>query len=204
MAMNEGAQAFLPSDFEPSALVNYVERSIFGPGRLRPRAFDPQSGDETFHLLEEALGEARNRNLGYQKVIKYLLATPPRAQNRRVLVVSDSPYQLEMLKKILEEHNFQVFTAPNATDGLNLILNDGPRLIVSDLELEGQTGVEFCQAVKFTNKVVPCFFVICTANKSKIDQVLSPGNGVDDCILKPSGTHDTMEFVARLSLGLLL
>jgi DNA-binding response OmpR family regulator len=204
MTLNEGAQAFLPADFQPAALINYVERATMGPGRMRPRARDSHDCDGSLHVLEEALGHARTQSQGLRKLVGHLLATPVSVQNRKVLLVSDSPYQLDMLKKILEDHNFQVMTASNPNDALNAALSDNPRIIVSDLELEGQNGVEFCRAVKFTHKIIPCFFVICTANQKKIDKVMSPGNGVDDCLLKPSGPHDTLEFVARVAMGLLL
>lgn len=203
MALNEGVQAFLPSDFQPLSLSNYVDRAVMGPGRMRPRALDARNTDDT-HMMEEALGQIRVRNLGFQRVIAHLLATPSNAQNRKVLVVSDSSYQLEMLKKILEDHNFQVLPAGTTADALNMLLSESPRIIVSDLELEGQTGLDFCRTVKFTHKIVPCYFVICTANQKKIDKVMSPGNGIDDCLLKPSGTRDTLEFVSRVAMGLLL
>jgi DNA-binding response OmpR family regulator len=83
-------------------------------------------------------------------------------------------------------------------------LSENPRIIVSDLELEGGSGLEFCQSVKFTHKITPCHFVICTANQTRFAKVMTPGNGVDDCLLKPSGTHDTQEFIARVAMGLLL
>jgi len=204
MALNEGVQAFLSADFQPAALSNYIERAILGPGRLRPRASTRQDTDESIKMLEETLGQVRTRSLGFQKVIGFLLSTPVKDQNRKVLVVSDSPYQLEMLKKILEDHNFQVMAAGTPADGLNMALSENPRIIISDLELEGQTGLDLCQAVKFTHKITPCYFIICTANQDKITKVMSPGNGVDDCLLKPSGTHDNLEFISRAAMGLLL
>jgi hypothetical protein len=39
---------------------------------------------------------------------------------------------------------------------LALALAERPRIVVSGMEFEGQTGVEFCQTLKFTNKYVPC------------------------------------------------
>ena len=204
MALNEGVQAFLPADFQPAALYNYVERAILGPGRLRPRTRTPNDNDETIKALEEALGQARTHSSGFQKIIAHLLATPTSAISRKILVISDSPYQLEMLKKILEDYNFQVSAASTPSEGLNIALNENPRIIVSDLELEGQTGLELCQAVKLTHKITPCYFIICTANQSKITKVMTPGNGVDDCLLKPAGPHDNLEFISRVAMGLLL
>ena len=204
MALNEGVQAFLPADFQPAALSNYVDRAIMGPGRLRPRTRDPLDNDETIKTLEETLGQIRVRSLGFQKIIAHLLATPAISQNRKVLVISDSPYQLEMLKKILEDHTFQVMAVSTPSEGLNMALNENPRIIVSDLELEGQTGLDLCQTIKFTHKLTPCYYIICTASQDKLSKVMVPGNGVDDCLLKPSGPHDNLEFVSRVALGLLL
>jgi hypothetical protein len=31
-----------------------------------------------------------------------------------------------------------------------------------------------------------------------------PGNGVDDCIVKPAGQSDQIDFVSRVALGLLV
>ena len=204
MALNEGARAFLPADFNLGALLNYIERALSGPGRFRHNTVNDAGQQEATARLEEQMGLIRAKNKGYEKLISYLLSTPPSAQARKALVVSDSPFQLELLKKILEEHNLPTISASNAADGLNLALSEKPRIIVSDLELEGQNGIEFCQAVKFTHKLIPCHFVICTANQDKFNVVMAPGNGVDDCLLKPSGPGDASGFIARVALGLLL
>jgi len=204
MVLNEGGHAFLTADFQPAALSNYVERALVGPGRLRPRARAPHDTDAAIELLEETLGQIRARSLGFQKLIAYLLSTAFNLQNRKVLVVSDSTYQQEILKKTLEDNNFQVLTAQKPADALNTAKSESPHIIVSDLELEGQTGIELCQAIKFTNKIGPCHFVICTANQKKLAKIMTPGNGVDDCLLKPSGEHDILDFVSRVAMGLLL
>ncbi|MDR1921501.1 MAG: response regulator [Candidatus Adiutrix sp.] len=204
MALNEGARAFLPRDFNPSALLNYVERAISGPGRLRSKAQEPYGTEVALKRMEESFGDLRVKTVGYQKLISHLLATPVGAQARKVLVVSDSPYQLELLKKFLEDHNFNVLTASNMAGALSVVLSEGPRTIVSDLELEDQTGLDLCQAVKFAHKITPCYFIICTANRDKISKVMTPGNGVDDCLIKPSGQNDRVDFISRVALGLLL
>ncbi len=203
MALNEGARAFMPQGFNPDALVSYVEKAISGPGRLR---FSGRltNGEAAVARLEEALGEQRIRTASFQKLVSRLLSTPAASQHRKALLVFDSPYQLELLKKFLEEHNFTTLTAANPVDGLALALAEKPRIVVSNLEFEGQTGIEFCQALKFTNKFVPCYFIVCTSNKEKIAKVMVPGNGVDDCIIKPSGQNDQIDFVSRVALGLLL
>ena len=204
MAFNEGARAYLPEKFRAETLILYIERAITGPGRLRPKTLGNHAHEAIVQYQEEVLGDLRIRSTSQQKLIAYLLATPVNIQSRKTLVVSDSPYQLELLKKMLIEHNFSVLTAASSTDGLNIAMTERPRIIISDLELDGQTGVEFCQTVKLAKKLIPCHFIICTANQDKIAKVMSPGNGVDDCLVKPSSQSDETDFISRVALGLLL
>lgn len=202
MALNEGAGAFLPSAVSPMSLKNYVDRAASGPGRLRGRQLGDSGDEAALNRLEEQLGAARIKAAGYQKVIAHLLSAQIPARHRQVLVVSDSPYQLELLKKILEEHNFAVLTAADSAGALAVALEEKPRIVVSDLELGSGTGRDLCRELKFDHKLIPCYFIICTANPDKA--VLAPGDGVDDCLVKPSGPKDTAEFIARVSMGLLL
>ena len=201
LALNEGAEAFLDDDFSPQALANYIDRAVKGPGRLGWRRQEGPGGEDSG--LEE-LGALRIKSARFEKLISHLLSTPAASLARKTLVVSDSPFQREFLKKILEEHNFPASVASTYDDGLSLALEERPRIIVSDFELEGRTGLELCRAVKLEHKLIPCYFVICTASRGRVNQVMIPGNGVDDCLLKPSGPSDTIDFVSRVALGLLL
>lgn len=205
MAINEGARSFLPHDFQPAALASYVERAVSGPGRLRPKGAAPDSNGEAVSKLEAALGDARVRATSFQKLVDYLLATPLSAQNRKVLIVSDSPFQRETLKKLLDDHNFVATMASTSAEGVEAAVKEHPRIVVSDWELEdGHTGLELCQALKCGKKLIPLYFVICTANEDKVPSIMTPGNGVDDCILKPANQNDQMGFVSRVAVGLML
>ena len=202
LALNEGAEAFLTENFRPQALMNYIERAVKGPGRLRwQNRCEADTCDQT---LEVALGALRIKNSRLEKLIAHLLSTPASSLKRKTLVVSDSPFQRDFLKKILEEHNFPTIVAPDFEEGQSQALSESPRIIVSDLELGEKTGLELCRAVKLEHKLIPCYFVICTADKRRIESVMTPGNGVDDCIMKPSGPSDEADFVSRVALGLLL
>lgn len=201
MAVNEGASALLSTPLDPGALLNYVDRAINGPGRFRS---DIRESLDSCEELAQKASVMRRQNTAFQKLICRLLSTMPSEQNRRALLVSDSRYQLDLLKKQLENHGYMVYTAANAEEGLQTALAEKPLIVVSDLEMEGQNGIEFCHSLKIVNKFVPCHFVVCTANQARIPLVMTPGNGVDDCIVKPGGQSDAAEFVARVSIGLLL
>jgi DNA-binding response OmpR family regulator len=202
MAINEGAQAFITPDIQPVALQNYVQRAASGPRRLRH--FDSADAAQ-LQAVNERLTSVKTRLNNAQKLIAYLLSTPLSSQPRKALILSDSSYQRELLRKHLEDHNFVVATASTLAEGVAQTLAEKPRVVISDYELgEGLTGVDFCKELKFNQKYGPCYFVVCTANKDRIATVMTPGNGVDDCVLKPASATALNSFLARVALGLII
>ncbi|MDR1487038.1 MAG: response regulator [Deltaproteobacteria bacterium] len=202
MAINEGAQAFIPRDISQVAFKNYLNRVVSGPFRRRNLEINEE---KNLHNLNECLSLSRTRLNSAQKLIAYLLSTPLSMQPRKVLVLSDSSYQRELLRKHLEDNNFVVSTCSKIPDAVELTLSEKPRILVSDYELEdGKTGLDFCREIKYVHKFNPCYFVVCTASYDKMDKIMTPGNGVDDCILKPASNTSLNEFLARVALGLIL
>ncbi|MDR1038992.1 MAG: response regulator [Deltaproteobacteria bacterium] len=205
MAFNEGAAAFVRADVQKAAFLNIIARICGGPARIRHSREGDRQMEEELQATGQALARAKVLLAGAQKLINYLLVTPVNAQPRKVLVLSDSSYQREMLKKLLEDSNFLVVTASGVDEAVNLALAEKPRIIISDYALEdGRTGVDFCQEMKFNRKFLPLYFVVCTAGLEKLPVILAPGNGVDDCILKPSTDSSSAEFISRVALGLIL
>ncbi len=204
MAVNEGAAALVESPVNTEALLNYVERAISGPSRFRFELDKENTMVADFAAMEREAKTMKMQAASSKKLISYLLATPIASQHRSALIVSDSTYQRDYLRKLLEDHGFLVHTAQNPDEGLQTALAEKPRIVISDLEMEGKNGVEFCLDLKINHKFVPCFFVICTANSEKIDKVLAPGNGVDGCVIKPSNESGNIELIATAAMGLLL
>jgi DNA-binding response OmpR family regulator len=203
MAINEGAGAFVARDIQPVALQNYVNRVLSGPRRLsRP---DNAVDEAEYQKAGEELARARTSLGSAHKLIAYLLGTPLSAQPRKALILSDSASQRELLKKHLEDHNFVTLAASTLAEGVASVLSERPRIVISDYELgEGQTGIDFCRELKFVHKLTPCFFVICTASQEKISKIMAPGNGVDDCVVKPASPSSLNSFLARVALGLII
>ena len=204
MAVNEGAAALVERPVNMDALANYVERAVNGPSRFRFEVDKENTMAADFATMEREAKTMQMQMASNRKLITYLMSTPVTAQHRSALVVSDSNYQRDSLKKLLEDHGFHVELARNPEEGLEVALAERPRVVISDLEMEGKNGIEFCHDLKINHKFMPCFFVICTANSEKIDVVMAPGNGVDGCVLKPSSEQGNQDLIATAAMGLLL
>lgn len=204
MAVNEGAAAIIERPVNAEALANYVERAMSGPARFRRDPGRDAHAAEEVAQMEREGKIMRSQLAAARKLISFLMSTPSANQARSALVVSDSAYQRDHLRKILEDHGFHVSQAINPEEGLAKALEEKPRIVISDLEMEGKNGLEFCRDLKITHKFMPCHFIICTANSEKYEVVMAPGNGVDACVLKPANENGNLELVANAAMGLLL
>ncbi len=204
MAVNEGASALIEQPLNIESLVNYVGRAISGPSRFRYERDKGETLAADFAVMERDAKILATQIASNRKLISFLMSTPLASQHRTAMLVSDSAYQRDSLKKLFEDHGFHVFLAHNPEEGTAVALEEKPRIVISDLEMEGKNGIEFCHDLKINHKFMPCFFVICTANREKIDKVMAPGNGVDGCVLKPSTESDNQELIATAAMGLLL
>ena len=69
-----------------------------------------------------------------------------------VLLVEDEPAQREMLAYNLEAEGFDVITADNGEDGLILVDENDPDLIVLDWMMPQLSGIEVCRRLKAIQK----------------------------------------------------
>jgi CheY-like chemotaxis protein len=75
------------------------------------------------------------------------LALPQPHPPRRVLLLDDDPFMLELLKEMLAAvGNFEVDAETDARRALATLAARAPDLVVCDLMLPGMDGIEFLQA----------------------------------------------------------
>ena len=85
-------------------------------------------------------------------------------KNVTLLVVDNSPINLEMMCSLFEPFGYIVLTASNVTDGLELARQVAPDLIISDLHMPGADGFEFIGRAKADRQLqdVPFAFISST------------------------------------------
>ncbi len=62
-----------------------------------------------------------------------------------ILIVDDEPLQRDILKTILEEEGYETYSASSAEEGLKLIEQIHPDVVLTDLKMEGIDGIEFIE-----------------------------------------------------------
>jgi putative two-component system response regulator len=102
---------------------------------------------------------------------------------------------LRMMSLILREE-YNILVASSAEEGLKIMREKKPDLIVSDVMMPGMDGYEFCRQVKLdeTLRHTPILLVTALSESSKL--VEGVDSGADDYLSKP---FDPMVLKARIS-----
>jgi len=116
-----------------------------------------------------------------------------------VLLVEDEPAQREMLAYNLEAEGFEVITADNGEDGLILVDENDPDLIVLDWMMPQLSGIEVCRRLKSNSKTRQIPVIMLSARAEEVDRVRGLETGADDYVVKP---YSVIELMARVKAHL--
>ncbi|MEW6376190.1 MAG: response regulator [Thermodesulfobacteriota bacterium] len=104
---------------------------------------------------------------------------------RKILVTEDSPTILEILKSVLEEEGYEVITAMDGHQALELARNEKPDLMILDLMLPKIDGYKVCRMLKFDEKYKNIPIIMLTARTKESEENLGKEVGADAYIRKP-------------------
>jgi len=106
-------------------------------------------------------------------------------KNINILIAEDSPTQAELLKYILEKHNYEVTVAKDGMKALGFIKEQKPTLVISDIIMPEMNGYKLCIAIK-TNPLTSDIPVILLTSLSRAEDVLDGLEcGADNFLTKP-------------------
>jgi two-component system phosphate regulon response regulator PhoB len=118
-----------------------------------------------------------------------------RASQPHVLVVEDEPAQREVLCYNLEAEGFRVTTAANGEDGLLMVQEDPPDVMVLDWMLPSVSGIEICRQIKARPETRAIAIIMLSARSEEVDRVRGLETGADDYVVKP---YAVSELLARV------
>jgi two-component system cell cycle response regulator len=73
---------------------------------------------------------------------------PPQSSRATILVVDNSPVNVQLVRSTLEPFGYTVIAARSVPEGLELARQHRPALILSDVHMPGKDGYNFIKAVK--------------------------------------------------------
>ncbi len=110
-----------------------------------------------------------------------------------ILLVDDDLKLRNLLKKYLVEQSFEVKTAENAKMAEMALKNNTFDIMVLDMMMPGENGLDFCKRLRAMNNTLP--IIMLSARGEDIDKILGLEVGADDYLSKP---FNPRELVARI------
>ncbi len=125
-------------------------------------------------------------------------STPESPVRHRLLVVDDETHILQVLSLKLTNAGYEVFTAADGEEGLELALQERPDLIITDLQMPYMTGLEMCSALSADARTAGTPVLMLTARGYSLDdRDLATGN-IRHVIHKPFSPRAVLSTVQEL------
>jgi two-component system alkaline phosphatase synthesis response regulator PhoP len=106
-------------------------------------------------------------------------------KSKKILVVDDEVDILELLKYNLKKEGYTVKTATNGIEAMKTAKDFLPDLVLLDIMMPHQDGVETCRQLREMPKLVNTFIIFLTARSEEYSEVAAFDIGADDYITKP-------------------
>ena len=105
--------------------------------------------------------------------------------NYRILLVDDEPDILEFVGYNLRREEFEVYTASNGREALEVATQVEPHLILLDMMMPEMDGIETCRRLREIPSLAKTMVVFLTARAEDESQLEGFEVGADDYITKP-------------------
>jgi DNA-binding response OmpR family regulator len=110
-----------------------------------------------------------------------------------IAVIEDEELIRKGIVMNLELEGYRVITAPDGEQGVALVRDAKPDLIIMDVMMPRKDGLQACREIRTAGVSTP--IILLTARSSEVDRVLGLDLGADDYLGKPFGM---LELLARV------
>ena len=114
----------------------------------------------------------------------------------KLLVIDDDSAVTDLLSLLLKSQGFEVFATNNSAEGLSMIRELQPDLVILDLMMPEMDGWEVCRSVRQFSQV-PIIILSALNDPSMIASVLDAG--ADDYLTKPTPSRVLVAHINRLT-----
>jgi len=117
----------------------------------------------------------------------------------KILIIDDDRVTLTMLEMILSRHGYQVLSAKDGAEGLDLITKEKPDAVISDMLIPKIHGLELCTKIRQDPQLKDIKVILMTAvYKGAAFQFEAKDSGADHFIEKPIDTNELLDKLDKL------
>ena len=116
---------------------------------------------------------------------------------KHILVVDDDPHIRKLITTCLTNQGFQVKVAHNGKDGLEMVKQLFPDLVLLDLNMPVMSGEAMCREIKdgYDKKLRSVPILMLTGKTSDVDRVVGMVMGANGYLTKPFDVKNLLESI---------
>ena len=118
--------------------------------------------------------------------------------NKKILLVDDEPSVLKMLSRRLQANHYDVVTASDGVQALDILPTVKPDLIISDIMMPNMDGYTFITKLRNQPAMANIPVIILTAKDKMQDLFLFQGVRACDYVVKPFETEELLQKITLL------
>ena len=113
-----------------------------------------------------------------------------------ILVVDDNALTLQLCDALLRAHGFDTASIEDGSTALDVINSESPDLVLLDIQLPGESGLELLRRIKDDSRARSVPIVAMTAFAMKGDKERFLAAGFDAYLAKPFSLNDLLTTIA--------
>ena len=117
---------------------------------------------------------------------------------RKVLVVDDEVHIVQVVAIKLRNNGFDVLTAENGADALELVKQEKPDIVVTDFQMPVMTGLELVENMRENPESSDIPVIMLTARGFAIDDEKKQALKVAACLSKPFSPREVLKSVEEV------
>lgn len=113
----------------------------------------------------------------------------------KILIVDDEPRILLLMKSLMKANGFEVETAKDGAEALEMVRKGGIEIVVTDLRMTPMDGMQLFREIRSFNAAIPV--ILLTAYASVETAIEAMKSGIFDYLTKPFKVDDMLACLRR-------
>jgi CheY-like chemotaxis protein len=119
--------------------------------------------------------------------------------SQKVLVVDDDPIMHRVLKHYLERNGYQMLSANNGREAIEVTVRELPHLVVLDVRMPEMGGLAALRELKETESTKAIPVIVVTVNADRMTYMESKVSGAAAFMCKPFRPSELLDEIKRLA-----
>jgi len=119
----------------------------------------------------------------------------------RILIVDDSPTQLNVISKVLTKHGYEVITAEDGEIGVQKAVDEKPDIILMDVVMPKLNGFQATRQITRNPATSHIPVIMLTSKDQDTDKVWAERQGASDYLTKPPNESDLIIKIKAFAQG---